>query len=150
LIEHKIQTRIKTADKIHKILPAVKKAVEAAAFDIQKIKNPGASGKDCRQGDQMGFWNAGEYVLLRDGRACHGRKGCKNPILNVHRIEGRKMGGGAPNNPAALCGDCHSGCRGAAFMGIMRWAFCNRLKEECADVGAAYGCIAKNARIRNG
>ncbi|MDR1538820.1 MAG: HNH endonuclease, partial [Clostridiales bacterium] len=39
--------------------------------------------------------------------------------------------------------------RDAAFMGIMRWAFCNRLKEECADAGAAYGYTAKNTRIRN-
>ncbi|MDR1540665.1 MAG: HNH endonuclease [Clostridiales bacterium] len=41
-------------------------------------------------------------------------------MLNVHHIESRKVGGDAPNNPAALCEDCHSGCRGAAFMGAMR------------------------------
>ncbi|MDR1537933.1 MAG: hypothetical protein LBU32_08045 [Clostridiales bacterium] len=35
-------------------------------------------------------------------------------------------------------------------MGIMRWAFYNRLKEECADAGMAYGYTAKNTRIRNG
>ncbi|MDR1537057.1 MAG: HNH endonuclease, partial [Clostridiales bacterium] len=35
-------------------------------------------------------------------------------------------------------------------MGIMRWAFYNRLKEECTDVGMAYGYTAKNTRIRNG
>jgi N6-L-threonylcarbamoyladenine synthase len=72
-------------------LPTAKAVAEAAAFNIQKIKNPGASGKDCWQGDQMGFWNAREYVLFRDGHACHGRKGFKNPILNVHRIESRKI-----------------------------------------------------------
>jgi N6-L-threonylcarbamoyladenine synthase len=106
-------------------LPTAKTIVEAASLDIQKIKNPGISGKDCRQGDQTGFWNAGEYVLFRDGHMCHGRKNCKSHILNVHRIESRKIGGDAPNNPAALCEDCHSdyrdahGHRGAAF-GIMR------------------------------
>ncbi|MDR1536655.1 MAG: hypothetical protein LBU32_01425 [Clostridiales bacterium] len=35
-------------------------------------------------------------------------------------------------------------------MGIMRWAFYNRLKEEYADAGTAYGYTAKNTRIRNG
>ncbi|MDR1542091.1 MAG: hypothetical protein LBU32_29765 [Clostridiales bacterium] len=35
-------------------------------------------------------------------------------------------------------------------MGIMRWAFYNRLKEECADAGIARGYTAKNTRIRNG
>jgi N6-L-threonylcarbamoyladenine synthase len=118
-IENKIQTHIKTVVNIHKILPTAKTIVEVASFDMQKIKNPAVSGKDCRQGDQMGFWNAREYVLFRDGHACHGRKGCKNPILNVHRIESRKVGGDAPNNPAALCEDCHSDCRCAAFMGAM-------------------------------
>ncbi|MDR1542085.1 MAG: HNH endonuclease [Clostridiales bacterium] len=48
---------------------------------------------------------------------CHGRKGCKNPILNVHHIETRKIGGDAPNNLITLCEDCHNGYRGAAFMG---------------------------------
>ncbi|MDR1538319.1 MAG: HNH endonuclease, partial [Clostridiales bacterium] len=91
-----------------------------AAFDIQKIKNPAVSGKNYQQGDQMGFWNVREYVLFRDGHACHGRKGCRNRILNVHRIESRKIGGDAPNNLITLCEDCHSDCRCAAFMGAMR------------------------------
>ncbi|MDR1539428.1 MAG: HNH endonuclease, partial [Clostridiales bacterium] len=102
---------------IHKILPIAKTIVEVAAFDIQKIKNPDTSGKDCQQGDQMGFWNAGEYVLFRDGHACHGRRNCKNPILNVHRIESRKTGGDAPDNLITLCEDCHNDYRCAAFMG---------------------------------
>jgi N6-L-threonylcarbamoyladenine synthase len=106
-------------------LPITKTIVDVASFDIQKIKNPGISGRDCRQGDQLGFWNAREYVLFLDGHARHGRKNCKSPMLNVRRIESRKTGGGAPNNPAALCGDCHGGYRdahghrGAAF-GAMR------------------------------
>jgi N6-L-threonylcarbamoyladenine synthase len=85
--------------------------------------------------------------------------------LNVHHIETGKIGGDAPNNPAALCEDCHNDChegrlkldlkrvqsfRCAAFMGIMRWAFCNRLKKDCPNAGTVYGYIAKNTRIRNG
>ncbi|MDR1538363.1 MAG: HNH endonuclease, partial [Clostridiales bacterium] len=164
-IENKIQTHIKIVSYIHKILPITKIVVEVAAFDIQKIKNPGISGKDYQNGDQMGFWNVREYVLFRDGHVCHGRKNCKNPILNVHHIESRKIGGDAPNNPVTLCEDCHNdyhtgrlklnlkrgqSFRDAAFMGIMRWAFYNRLKEEYTDAGMTYGYITKNTRIRNG
>ncbi|MDR1536578.1 MAG: RRXRR domain-containing protein [Clostridiales bacterium] len=39
-IENKIQTHIKTATNVHKMLPTAKIVVEAASFDIQKIKNP--------------------------------------------------------------------------------------------------------------
>ncbi|MDR1542266.1 MAG: hypothetical protein LBU32_30685 [Clostridiales bacterium] len=40
--------------------------------------------------------------------------------------------------------------RDAAFMGIMRRAFYNRLKEKHTDAGTACGYAAKNTRIRNG
>jgi N6-L-threonylcarbamoyladenine synthase len=177
-IENKIHAHIKTASNVHKILPTAKIAVEVAAFDIQKINNPGISGAECQQGGKLGLWNAGECVLFRDGHKCHGRKNCKNHISAIHRVETRRIGGDSPNNPAALCMDCHGGCRDAAFgigvpkaapcgeveagsergrsfrdaafMGIMLWAFYNRLKEEHPDVNAAYVCNAKNTRIRNG
>jgi N6-L-threonylcarbamoyladenine synthase len=42
----------------------------------------------------------------------------------------------------------------ATFMGIMRWAFYNRLKEiysaQGLEVGMTYGYITKNMRIANG
>jgi N6-L-threonylcarbamoyladenine synthase len=40
--------------------------------------------------------------------------------------------------------------RDASFMGIMRRAFYNRLKEKHPDAGTAYGYTAKDTRIRNG
>ena len=91
-------------------------------------------------------------------------------ILNVHHIESRKTGGDAPNNLITLCEVCHKEyhagkltidsklikfVRGtkfndAAFMGIMRWAFYNRLKEMYPDmVHITYGYITKNTRIEN-
>lgn len=39
--------------------------------------------------------------------------------------------------------------RDASFMGIMRWAFYNKLKEEYSDVHMTYGYITKNIRIEN-
>ena len=37
----------------------------------------------------------------------------------------------------------------ATFMGIMRWAFYNKLKELYPNVNLTYGYITKNARIEN-
>ena len=161
-IRNKIDTHLRVVDMVRKILPVTKTIVEVAQFDIQKIKNPDILGKDYQHGDQMGFWNLREYTLWRDGHRCHGRKGCQNKILNVHHIESRKVGGDAPNNLITLCEDCHQdyhagrlkldlkrgeSFRDAAFMGIMRWAFYNQLKERYPNVHLTYGYITKHTRI---
>ena len=39
--------------------------------------------------------------------------------------------------------------RDAAFMGIMRWAFYNKLKDIYTNVRMTYGYITKNTRITN-
>lgn len=141
--------------------------METASFDIQKIKNPDISGTDYQQGEQSGFWNIREYVLFRDGHVCQCCKGeSKDPVLNVHHIESRKTGGDSPDNLITLCETCHKGChngtvtlpdhikrgmafKNAVFMGIMRWAFYNRLKELYPEVHMTYGYITKNTRIKN-
>ena len=153
--------------KVHKILPISKIIVEVASFDIQKIKNPEISGAEYQQGEQLNFWNVREYVLFRDGHQCQCCKGkSKDKILNVHHIESRKTGGNAPNNLITLCETCHDGFhkgtiklpktikrgmsfRDATFMGIMRWAFYNKLKELYQNVSLTYGYITKNTRIKN-
>ena len=163
-IENKIQTHLKIIEKLHKILPVTKIIVETASFDIHKIKNPEISGQEYQQGEQLSFWNVREYVLFRDGHQCQGEKGCKCKILNVHHIESRKTGGDSPNNLITLCEECHQAFhegklklnlkrgksfRDAAFMGIMRWAFYNKLKELYPQVQLTYGYITKNTRIIN-
>jgi N6-L-threonylcarbamoyladenine synthase len=150
---------------VHKLLPISKTIIEVASFDIQKIKNPDISGKEYQEGEQLGFWNIREYVLWRDGHKCHGRKGCKNKILNVHHIESRKTGGDSPKNLITLCEKCHAdyhagrlklnlkrgqSFKDAAFMGIMRWTVYNRLKTLYPNVSLTYGYLTKNTRIRNG
>lgn len=167
-VEHKIQTHLRAVEDVHKILPITKVVVETASFDIQKIKNPEISGDEYQQGEQLGFWNVREYVLFRDGHTCQCCKGkSKDVRLNVHHIESRKTGGNAPNNLVTLCETCHKGYhkgivelpksikrgksyKDAAFMGIMRWAFYDRLKEKYDDVSMTYGYITKNTRIKNG
>ena len=114
----------------------------------------------------LSFWNTREYVLFRDNHICQCCKGkSKDKILNVHHIESRKTGGNAPSNLITLCEACHNDFhkgllpkfnpkRGAkfndaTFMGIMRWAFYNKLKETYKNVNLTYGYITKNTRIEN-
>ncbi len=175
-IENKINTHIRELRFICSILPVTKVTVETASFDLQKIKadmeglkHP--QGEDYQQGEQFGFWNVREYVLFRDGHQCQCCKGkSKDKILNVHHIQSRKTGGDAPNNLITLCETCHKGYhagtvklpdkikrgaifKDAAFMGIMRWAFYNRIKEKLAsksiEVHMTYGYITKNTRIKH-
>ena len=162
-IEAKIHTHLKIIEDIHNILPIDKIIVEVASFDIQKIKNPDIEGAEYQQGPQLGFWNVREYVLFRDGHTCQHCKGkSKDKILNVHHIESRKTGGDSPDNLITLCETCHKAYhrgeitlkvkRGkkfndAAFMGIMRWAFYDKLKETYPNVSLTYGYITKNTRI---
>ena len=166
-VDQKIQTHFKVVEDIHKLLPITKIVVETASFDIQKIKNPEIHNEEYQQGEQLGFWNVREYVLFRDNHTCQCCKGkSKDKILNVHHIESRKTGGNAPNNLITLCETCHKGYhngtvelpktikrgmsfKDAAFMGIMRWSFYNRLKEIYPNVFMTYGYITKDTRIKN-
>ena len=164
-IRHKIDTHLTMADRICKILPITKIIVEVAQFDIQKIKNPNISGVGYQQGEQLAFFNVREYVLYRDGHKCQLCNGkSKDKILTVHHIESRKTGGDAPNNLITLCETCHKKhhkgdiklkvkrgtvFKDAAFMGVMRWAFYNQLKEKYPSVHLTYGYLTKNTRIAN-
>lgn len=166
-VQNKVDTHLTVIRKVHEILPVSKIIVEAASFDIQKIKNPTISGTEYQQGSQLDFWNVREYVLFRDNHICQCCKGkSKDKILNVHHIESRKTGGDAPNNLITLCETCHTGYhkgtvnlpkrikrgmsfKDTSFMGIMRWAFYNKLKEIYPNVSLTYGYITKNTRIEN-
>ena len=166
-VQNKVDSHLTVIRRVHEILPISKIVVEIASFDIQKIKNPTISGTDYQQGEQLDFWNVREYVLFRDGHTCQCCKGkSKDKILNVHHIESRKTGGNAPNNLITLCETCHTGYhkgtvklpktikrgmsfRDATFMGIMRWAFYNKLKEIYPNVSLTYGYITKNTCIEN-
>lgn len=170
-VQQKMDTHLTTLRKVTEILPANSITVETASFNIQKIKNPNIASTGYQQGEQLDFWNVREYVLFRDGHKCQCCKGkSKDPVLNVHHIESRKTGGNAPNNLITLCETCHKGYhngnvslpknirRGmkfndAAFIGAMRWAFFNRVKETYEPlsimVNMTYGYITKNTRIEH-
>ena len=166
-IENKIQSHMSVISRVHKFLPITNMIVEVASFDIQKINNPNISGEEYQQGEQLNFWNTREYVLFRDNHTCQCCKGkSKDKILNVHHIESRKTGGNSPKNLITFCETCHTNYhkgkitipqnikrgmsfRDASFMGIMRWAFYNKLKKSYENVSLTYGYITKNTRIQN-
>lgn len=170
-VQQKVDTHLTVVRKVTEILPVSNITVETASFDIQKIKNPDIAGTGYQQGEQLDFWNVREYVLFRDGHTCQCCKGkSKDPVLNVHHIESRKTGENAPNNLITLCGTCHKGYhkgtvtlpkaihrgmkfKDATFMGVMRWAFYNRMKETYEPLGImvnmTYGYITKNSRIEH-
>lgn len=164
-IRHKIDTHLTMINKIHKILPITNIIVEVAQFDIQKIKDPDISGIEYQNGDQKGFSNVREYVLYRDSYTCQYCMGkSKDKILQVHHIVSRKVGGNAPNNLVTLCSTCHDkyhrneielnikrgrSFKDATFMGIMRWAFYERLMERYSNVNLTYGYKTKDIRCNN-
>ena len=166
-VEHKINSHLKIIEDLHEILPITKIIVEVASFDIQKIKNPNIEGEEYQEGEQLGFWNVREYVLFRDKHTCQHCKGKSgDKVLNVHHIVQRKDGGSnAPSNLITLCETCHHNYhqgkielkvkkapafKDATFMGIMRWAFYNKLKDQYPDVSLTYGYKTKNKRIKLG
>ena len=171
-ILNKIDSHLKEVEFIYSILPITDIVVETASFDIQKLKADikglkKPKGTDYQEGEMFGFWNAREYVLFRDNhkcKCCNGKSGDKR--LNVHHIISRKYGGDAPSNLVTLCETCHNGYhngtvklpkdiknnivfKDTVFMGIMRWAFYNKLKETYKNVSMTYGYITKNTRILN-
>ncbi|MGF6375049.1 hypothetical protein M2140_000083 [Clostridiales Family XIII bacterium PM5-7] len=165
-IKQKIASHEKLIKELHKLLPVAKVIVETASFDTQKLKDSLIAGEAYQQGEQLGFWNVREYVLFRDNHVCqHCKDKSKDAVLNVHHIESRKTGGDAPTNLITLCETCHNAYhrgkidlkvkrgasyKDAAFMGIMRWALYEHLKEMYQNVEMTFGYITKHVRIGAG
>ncbi|MEH7130452.1 RNA-guided endonuclease IscB [Neobacillus drentensis] len=165
-VQNKVDAHIKLVKMIHKILPLTSITVEVAQFDTQLLKNPSIEGEAYQQGDQMGFWNAREYVFYRDRHTCQWCKGKKKDlILNAHHIESRKTGGDSPDNLMTLCETCHDelhakglehlfkrksqSFRDASQMTVMRWFIYNGLKNIYPHIQLTYGYLTKHTRISN-
>ena len=162
-VEHRLNEHIKAVNLVKSILPVSLIAIEAAAFDIQKIKNPGISGTEYQNGEQKDFWNVREYVLYRDNHTCQSCNGkSKDKVLNVHHIKSRQTGGNRPDNLLTLCETCHKTYhkgkielkiknnkrfKAETIMSILRWKIVNRLRELGNIVSVTYGYITKSARI---
>lgn len=161
-IEHKMYSHIKLIGRLKSILPVSRVIVEVAAFDIQKIKDPGISGTDYQNGDQMGFLNVREYVLYRDGHKCMHCKGKSgDPILEVHHKESRQTGGDRPGNLTTLCKTCHrkvtdgeiilktkpsKGFKAETFMSMVRLKLVYSLRNLGYNTEPTFGYITKSGR----
>ena len=173
-VEVKIQEHITAIKRICQILPVSEIHVEAAEFDLQRLKameegKPLPAGADYQLGEQYDFYNTRQYVLHRDGYTCQCCGAHDNDVkLHVHHIESRQTGGDAPNNLITLCEHCHKALhagktilpkgkkrgksyRDAAFMGIMRNTLLERLRKEVdVPVTMTYGYITKYWREKAG
>jgi len=165
-IQHKLDSHIKVINQVKAILPVSQINVEVAAFDIQKIKNPGISGVDYQNGPQKDFQNVREYVLHRDNHTCqncHGKSG--DIILEVHHIVSRQIGSNRPDNLITLCKTCHEKVsqeklilnvkpskefKAETFMTAVRWKLINKLREMGNTVNPTYGYITKSKRTELG
>ena len=167
-VENRINAHLSRIGAVLQLLPVSKIVVETAAFDIQKIQNPGIEGTGYQQGAQLRFWNVREYVLFRDGHTCQQCQGkSKDPVLNVHHIESRRTGGDAPGNLVTLCETCHKALhrgeiklnlkrsksfRTETFMGVTRWEVLKRLKAAYPklEIRNTYGYLTRYVRISAG
>jgi len=165
-IQHKLDSHIRIIHQVKAILPVSQINVEVAAFDIQKIRDPGIEGVGYQNGAQKDFWNTREYVLYRDGHTCQHCKGkSKDKILEVHHLVSRQVGGDRPNNLITLCSTCHdkvskgkivlvlrpsNGFRAETFMSMVRWRLVNQLRALGNVVNHTYGYATKSGRIALG
>lgn len=150
---------------VHRILPAARIVTECAAFDVQKLKNPGKQVQNISR------------AVRRDSEM-HVSMCCSGTVTSVSIAKGgctascassgeQKDRGDSRAKLITLCEDClakhHSlsaeqqavwnlpSCaidRDAAFMGIMRRTVHGALKDQYAGVSVTYGCIAKDTRSR--
>jgi hypothetical protein len=162
-IQHKLDSHIKIINQVKTILPISQINIEVAAFDIQKIKSPEISGVEYQSGVQKNFWNVREYVIYRDNHICQHCKGkSKDPVLEVHHIISRQIGGDRPDNLITLCKTCHEevslnkitlkikpskGFKAETFMSMVRWRLVNKLREMGNVVTHTYGYITKSRRV---
>ena len=162
-VQNKLDAHIKVINKVKEILPVSRINIEVAAFDIQKIKKPDISGTDYQNGEQKGFWNVREYVLYRDNHTCQYCNGkSKDPVLEIHHIVSRQIGGDSPDNLITLCKTCHEKVhkgeiklkikptkefKAETFMSMVRWKLVNKLRELGNVVNITYGYLTKSDRI---
>lgn len=179
-VQHKVDVHLAVAEKVCKMLPVSSITVETASFDIQMLKAQAESlplpeGADYQQGELLGFANLREYCFWRDNYTCQWCKGkSKSRVLHMHHWNyWRGDHTDRPSSVITLCDVCNDsknhkeGCflwgwepkitrsyKDASFMGIMRWAFYHKLKENCEPEGIpvrmTYGYITKHTRIKHG
>lgn len=176
-VQAKCDAHVDTVKKAIDILPVSEITIEMAPFDTQMLKaemagQPLPSGENYQHGESEGYDNIKAYVKWRDGYECR-ICGAEHVHLQVHHRDQRHDGGSnMPANLITVCPDCHKAyhegrlhgknaelmepgpevkpMRDAVFMGIMRWAVWNRLKQFGLPLHMTFGYITAKQREKYG
>lgn len=139
---NKVDTIVREVEKLLKVMPIKKVRVEMAAFDTQKMANPGIQGKEYQHGTLFGY-EVKEYLLLKYGHKC---VYCKNkrgdPILEIEHVIPRIRGGSDKiSNLVIACKTCNweKGSKTAVEYGFPD------IQKEAAKFGAfRYSALAQS------
>lgn len=172
-VKAKCEAHIMAAKRIMQILPVTEIHVEIAPFDTQKLKADiegmkRPEGIDYQHGEQEGFDNIKAYVKFRDDYRCAVCGAEHVPLQVHHKVQRHDGGTDTPSNLITVCADCHKAyhagtltdkkarimdpdtkvpmLRDATFMGIMRWAVWDRLKELGMSMHMTFGYRTAEAR----
>jgi len=132
-LRNKVETIVREVEKLFKVMPVKKVRVEMAAFDAQKMTNPGIQGMEYQHGTLFGY-EVKEYLLFKYGHKC---AYCKNrrgdQVLEVDHIIPRIRGGSdRVSNLAIACRTCNweKGSKTAGEYGF------SNIQEEAAKYWA--------------
>lgn len=108
-LQHRVDTTISWVNKLYKLCPIDKIAVERVKFDTQLINNPDISGKEYQQGTLLGY-ELREYLLYKYHHTCVYCNGIsKDSILEVDHVIPRSKGGSSSiRNLVIACHTCNS------------------------------------------
>ena len=163
-IQHKIDCHLTIIKKVCSIIPVGNIIVEAAEFDVHKLKNPSVSGVGYQHGGGEGFYNVKSAVLSRDNYTCQ-ICGANDAKFEVHHVIFRSEGGSnRMDNLVTLCKECHGkvhagelefnkkvkSFKHASHMNIMRKGLVESLKKEFCNVFETYGYQTKYVREKTG
>ena len=172
-VKAKCDAHLTAIKLVMKILPITDITIEMAPFDMQKLKadiegTKRPEGEDYQHGEMESFDNIKAFVRFRDGYKC-AVCGKEHVPLQVHHKKQRHYGGtDTPANLITVCADCHKAyhtgtltgkkvrimdsdtkvpvLKDAAFMGIMRWAVWDRLKDLGLPLHMTFGYKTAEAR----
>ena len=172
-VQAKCDAHITAVKKTMDIVPVSEITVEMAPFNTQMLKaqmkgQPLPSGADYQHGESEGYDNIKAYVKWRDGYQCRICGAEHVPLEVHHRMQRHNGGSSMPANLITVCPDCHKAyhegqlkgknaklmepgpevksMRDAAFMGIMRWAVWEELKQFDIPLHMTFGYITAKQR----
>ena len=100
-LRHRLETTMSWVERLRRLSPVSKVAVELVRFDIQKEMQPEIAGVAYQQGELAGY-EVREYLLEKWGRACAYCEKTATP-LQVEHIVAKANGGTSLRHPKDRC-----------------------------------------------